>query len=119
MNDNDIGGGVVRRTFTTNRDGKTVRVVQGTQLSREEMLAMPRSNLKALVENRYISVWPMAADGELIVVNRGFGKFDVVIGRRLNAEPIDGKDAAEQFAAEAKAAAVAKSGRGAKRAVAA
>lgn len=94
----DIGGAIVRRTFTFD----TRRLKTGDRLTREEVLGMPGANRNALMEKQYIDVLPRAAidpDAGRFVVNRGFGKFDVIEGRKLNAEPLATKDEAEALAA--------------------
>lgn len=93
----DIGGAVVRRTFQF--DSRRMRT--GDRLTRDEVIGMPAPNRNALIEKQYIDVLPRdigGAGGERIVVNRGFGKFDVIEGRRLNTEPLT-KDEAEALAA--------------------
>lgn len=51
----DIGGGIVRRTFrsvdTTYRAGE--------KISAEQIMAWPHSNRRALIENRFIEVYPV------------------------------------------------------------
>lgn len=94
----DIGGAVVRRTFTFD----TRRLKTGDKLTRDEVLGMPGANRNALIEKQYIDVLPRAAvdpDTERFVVNRGFGKFDVIEGRKINPEPLTSKDEAEALAA--------------------
>jgi hypothetical protein len=99
----EIGGAVVRRTFTFD----TRRLKTGDRLTRDEVIGMPGANRAALIEKQYIDVLPRASDQEVDVadpdverhvVNRGFGKWDVIEGRKLNAEPLD-KDEAEALAA--------------------
>ncbi len=100
LDDREIGGGIVRRLFSTTK--KTYRA--GMKLSREDLLAMPAANRRALIENGFIVTYPIAGspDGEIIIVNRGFGKYDVVRGHKLNGEPLD-KEGAEALADAARA----------------
>ena len=76
-------------------------------ISAEVLRKVPRQNLRALIDQRFIVAWPVAAssvpvatDGEVFVFNRpGTSKFDVVVGQRLNAEPLSKADA-EALAAQ-------------------
>lgn len=100
----EIGGGYVERMFT--RAGEMLK--RGTHLTGDELRAMSPVNLRALVENRFLNVYPAAPapaaaePAELILVNKGFGKFDVVEGRKLNDEPMTKEDA-EAFIASKQA----------------
>ena len=83
----DIGGGRVHLPFTMG--GR--RMKTGDRMTAAEILAIPRANRMGLIQNRFIKTWPAGMDGEDIdrhVVNRGSGKFDVIEGRRLNAQPL-------------------------------
>ena len=87
-----IGGAVVRRTFTTG--GK--RLTPGMQLSAEQVLAFPKLNRMALAEKRYIDLFPknpnaVSGNGasKRYVVSAGFGRFHVIEGRKLNDEALD------------------------------
>ena len=86
-----IGGGYVRRKFNG--------LSAGHHLNRDEIMAMPINNRRAAISLGMIDVYPQApgGPGERFVVNRGFGKFDVIEGRKLNAEPVT-KEAAEELA---------------------
>lgn len=92
----DIGGAIVRRPFS--HGGR--RVLAGARLSAAEVLAMPPNNRQALQSANYLDVFPKTTEavGERHIVNRGFGKFDVVSGVKLNDEPIT-KEQAEALAA--------------------
>lgn len=95
----DIGGGIVRRRFTIgDRD-----VVFGDRLTAADILAIPLSNRRALVERGHLSVYPpsgQAADpADRHIANLGFGKFDVIEGRKLNSSPLT-KDEAEALVAQ-------------------
>lgn len=97
----EIGGGIARRTFTSGG----VRIVAGRRFSGDELRAMPAANRNSLIENRFIEVWPKvdaepAADSqaepvatERFTVSRGFGKYDVVEGFRLNEAPLSKDEA--------------------------
>lgn len=52
----DIGGGVVRRTF---RNGD-VTLRAGDKLTVDQIMAWPFGNRRALIENRFIEVYPVA-----------------------------------------------------------
>lgn len=117
MQIDEIGGGKVLRAFSSSAIAamlgqKQDRLVMGTMLDQEHLRMLPPANRNALIENRFIQVWPlMAKDGaaavarapvplvphERHVISRGFGKFDVIEGRKLNADPLT-KDQAEAMA---------------------
>jgi hypothetical protein len=97
-------GGVVLRTVTTARG----RLKPGTEISPDEALSWPIANKRALEEGQAVR-WHSLATGASRhasdasgrhVVNRGFGKFDVIEGTVINAEPLS-KEEAEALAAEA------------------
>lgn len=103
IRDEHIGGGTVTRGFTSN--GEWVR--PGTRLTREELLKLPRTNLQALVDTDKVHLFPPAPGqidgmGEMHLVSRGFGKFDVFQGRRVNEEPLS-KEEAEALMAKIEA----------------
>lgn len=87
----EIGGGIVRRGFTMGAE----RVRSGRELTKEELLSMPPANRNALVEKKYIELYPErpAAPGQRHVVSAGFGRFDVIEGRKLNASPMTKEEA--------------------------
>lgn len=93
--DEQIGGGTVRRTF---KFGDT-QVFAGHPLTAEQIIGIPRANRRALVEKTFIDIYPkpptdlapaheLPRDGERHVVSSGFGKFDVIEGRKLNSAPL-------------------------------
>ena len=90
-----IGGGYVRRKFNG--------LSSGHHLTREEIMAMPISNRRAAISLGMIDVYPQApgGPGERFVVNRGFGKFDVIEGKKLNDDALD-KDTARVLALSGK-----------------
>lgn len=97
-----IGGATVRRLF--NRIDNPVRV--GQTLSREEVLAFPAANRQSLIDGGYLYIHPpvpaAAVKGEIHIYSRGFGKFDVIEGRKINAEPLESKEEAEALVAALK-----------------
>lgn len=96
INDHDVGGARVRRTFT--RSGETMRM--GQMLSAAEVLAIPITNRRALSDSNFIEVFPrgpLESVGENHIVHLGRGQFDVIRGVKLNAAPLT-KDDAEELA---------------------
>lgn len=107
----EIGGGVVRRTFKMGDRN----VLSGEKIDAATLAKMPAANRNALIESGRISVWPKNGDvtpgapqravappvegSQRFVINKGFGKFSVVEGRLLNDAPLD-KAGAEALAAE-------------------
>jgi len=104
----EIGGGVVQRTFKLGARN----TVSGEELSVETLTRMPAANRNALIESGKISVWrkgagstpaaraaPPVEGSQRFVINKGFGKFSVVEGVLLNDAPLD-KAGAEALAAE-------------------
>lgn len=91
----EIGGAVVRRVFSSG--GK--QLTPGTRLSSEEVLRIPTINRSALINKKYIEVYPKgdliapgASGSERFVVSMGFGKFIVLEGKKL-CDPIDREQA--------------------------
>ena len=80
----DIAGGKVQQAF---RMGDRY-LMRGTALSREEICRIPTQNRNALIDKGYIHVQlkgvESAVAGERFVVSLGFGRFDVVEGKKLN-----------------------------------
>ncbi len=111
----DIGGGIVRRTFKLGDRN----VMSGEKLDVATLAKMPAANRNALIESGKISVWPKNGDvttgapqraaappvegSQRFVINKGFGKFSVVEGVLLNDAPLD-KAGAEALAAEGQTA---------------
>ena len=102
----NIGGGRVARAFNLG----SRRLLAGTVLSRDEILSMAYLNRNALIEKGLLVIWPpqsgqgstaagaalaagTATSGERFVVPLGFGRYDVVQGRKLNDGPIGREDA--------------------------
>lgn len=110
--DQDVGGAVVKRMFAGYK--------AGTVLDRATVLAIRGANRAALINQGKIVVFPVdraaliatAPDvgvpthapeidhAQRHVVSRGFGKYDVIAGVILNAEPLD-KDSALALAGTA------------------
>lgn len=96
INVNQIGGGVVTRTF--NMGGKTM--LRGIELTAEEVRAMRPMNRSSLIDRGHLYVWPKGQhakppEGSVrFVMPMGFGRgYHVVEGRRLNAEPLSKEEA--------------------------
>lgn len=89
----EIGFGRVSRALTVS--GQILP--RGTKLSHEVLARMPAANRNAMIENRYIEVFPKGVavrevgdtnvpDGaEAHVVPVGFGKYDVIVGNVVGA----------------------------------
>lgn len=92
---NEIGGAVVALAFTRNGE----RLKPGTRLTRAEFLEI--QNGRALVSAGYLKTFPppdaAPTTGHPFIVHRGGGAYDVIVGTRLNAEPLS-KDEAEALA---------------------
>jgi hypothetical protein len=104
-----IGGGRVVRGF---RWG-TEFMRAGTEVTREQLLKMPQQNRNALIEKGYITVWPVhnvtpmdaplttgktgaaaLAEGvEKHVISSGYGRYNVIEGRKLNDRPLSKEEA--------------------------
>ena len=98
VREEDIGGAQVVRRFNIGTDS----VAPGTMLTRDQVLAFPVNNRQSLIDNRYIAIYPpspIPEGGELMIYSRGFGKFDVVQGRKVNDEPLS-KEEAEALVAQ-------------------
>jgi hypothetical protein len=77
---------------------------RGTVLDREQVLSIRISNRSSLIDKGYLSVWPREAVAQQVaqhssepqerhVVNCGFGRYNVVEGRRLNEQALDRESA--------------------------
>lgn len=91
----DIGGAVVRRRFS--HGGK--ELLNGMVLSAGEVENLRPTNRKALIDNGFIQVFPkpmrshLESDLDATPVQRhavsiGFGRWDVIEGKKVNAEPL-------------------------------
>jgi hypothetical protein len=95
-NPESYGGATIRRRI--NR-GDQPPLLAGETLTRADLMAMPISNFRALIDNRAIEPWPYRPPGEMHVVQVGKDRFHVFEGERLTAEPVT-KDEAEALAAD-------------------
>lgn len=95
LKEHEIGGAIVRRTFTT--DGK--KLVPGQRLTEQEVLSFPTLNRMALAEKRWIDLVPKNGTtaapekAERFVISAGFGNFHVIEGKKLNDEALDREQA--------------------------
>lgn len=95
----EIGGGLALRGF--NRGTGFIKA--GTQLSAELINSIPFSNRRSMIDRGIIAVHPpipvpekssITATGPVrMLVDRGFGKFDVVAGTIINDAPLTKADA--------------------------
>lgn len=93
--EHNIGGAEVRRAFTH----KGASLKRGHHLSRDEVLALPAANRRALSEAGYMDIFSRGvASGETHVVHIGRGQYDVIVGTKLNDAPLS-KDEADALAA--------------------
>lgn len=95
VREDQIGGGVVARSFTSGQK----KLPMGHRLSREEVLSIPLANRNSLIENRFLQVLfrdpgatAVAASSAdqmtRYAVHQGRGRYDVIEGRKLNTEPL-------------------------------
>lgn len=77
-----MGGAYVRRAF--NMGGERRKV--GSVITLGELHSLPAANLSAFIKGLWIEPFPKAANasGEPHVVSRGAGRFDVIIGHKVN-----------------------------------
>jgi len=102
VQDDAIGGAVVRRRI--NR-GDRAPLLSGDRLTRDEVLAMPPANRRALVATERLWLLPIGKATEAgddmratsHVVQVGKNLFDVIQGVKLNDQPLS-KEAAEELA---------------------
>lgn len=90
LRDENIGGAVVLRAFNMG----TERVAPGTNLTREQVVGI--RNRQSLYDNGQLGIYPpnpAEPVGELMIYSRGFGKFDVIRGFKLNDEPMSKEEA--------------------------
>jgi len=82
----DFGGGFVRLSFSCNGE----RLAPGTPLTPEQIKSF--ANHKRLIHTGHIAVYPRAktmaesdaAATERLVVHRGGGRYDVIVGAVIN-----------------------------------
>jgi hypothetical protein len=90
-----IGGGVVQQTF---RMGEK-HLYAGAKLTREQIVRMPAQNRNSLIETGRIMVWPrdataaQDAESQCFVAPLGFGRYNVIQGRKLNDAPLNREEA--------------------------
>lgn len=99
ITDHEIGGAVTQRRFT---NAGTVLPV-GARMTREDVMAIPASNRRALALNGFIAVHPRGdasapTSDKRHIVHNGGGRFDVIAGHKLNDAPMT-KEEAEELAA--------------------
>lgn len=90
MDVQEIGGGIVRRTFQFGSE----RVFNGRKLTRDEILGIPAINRQALIEKKYIEVF-LGQPGVRMIFPNATGGFDVIEGRKLNPTPLTLAQASE------------------------
>lgn len=90
LNRDQIGGGIVRRRFSSHMIDPSAPLLSGRELTREEILGIPAGNLRSLVENRFIELFPIPrGGGERFVIGAGkAGQYNVVEGRQINDAPL-------------------------------
>ncbi len=94
LRDEAIGGAYVRRGFTRfTKDGPIggQYLKAGTHLTADEVRSMPMVNRRALATSGALDVYPVTPgnaaapeDFERFVIHAGGGRYDVVLGRKLN-----------------------------------
>src|ERR1019366_9887066 len=79
----DIGGGKVERGFTSR--GRVLKT--GDILTAAELRAMPAANRQALIDKRYVSIFPVltkADHAERLITKSADGKtYDVIEGSKV------------------------------------
>lgn len=89
MLERDIGGGIVTRTF---RDGEIQRKSNDPKtgfLTAAQIMAMPAANRQALIDKKYIAIYPRTpGNAERFVIPAAFGKFEVIEGVRVTDAPV-------------------------------
>lgn len=99
IQDSMIGGATVARYFRRGADD----MKPGMNMTRAELLALPRGNLQALVDTSKLVLYPptpalLGELGQLHAVHLGFGKYDVIEGRRLNESELTKEEAEAMIA---------------------
>lgn len=103
ISEQDIGGGRVRRTFTSGVDaeGGPNYLRPGSHLTGDEVRAIQRPNRRALVDAGYLEVYPRSNSSieglptERFIVAAGKNSFDVIEGCKLNDTPLSRSQADE------------------------
>lgn len=86
-----IGGGIVRRIWNM---GPPV----GTILSPEQIVKIPIGNRRSLIRNGKLDIFPPAParampDAERHIVHNGGGRYDVIVGVKLNSAALTREEA--------------------------
>jgi hypothetical protein len=86
-----IGGAIVRRVWSM---GPPV----GTVMSPEQIAQMPIGNRRSLIRNGKLDVFPPAparaeANAERHIVHNGGGRYDVIVGVKLNSSVLTREEA--------------------------
>lgn len=115
LTNENIGGAYVRRGFTrfTKESGPGGQYLKaGTKLTADEVRSIPMVNRRALAVSGALDIYPVAPstsaqgggaapeDLDRYVIHRGRGDYDVIEGRKLNAEALN-KEQAEKLASGA------------------
>jgi hypothetical protein len=102
--DDSIGGAIVRRGFTRFTTAGAEYLKSGTRMTADAVRSIPMVNRRALSVAGSLDIYPVGpagavqADFDHYVISRGRGEYDVIEGRKLNAEPLS-KEKAEALAA--------------------
>ena len=93
MRIHEMGGAYVRRRFTS---GATA-YKPGDHLTQGELAQIPAANRDTLIKNLWIEPYPMPAGSDLtvMIISTGYGKFNVIEGRKLNDKPLTKEEAQE------------------------
>jgi hypothetical protein len=95
LSEDQIGGGYIRRPGGIKSGGD--KIANGTHLSREWLLKLPKATRNAMVSLGDIELYPLApsnsAGGQKFVAHRGGGAYDVIEGVKLNDKPLTGDEA--------------------------
>lgn len=87
------GGAYVRRRFTMGASD----MLPGSVISGPVLATIPPANLTALINTGKLETFPAAPAGDepgvRFAVHLGFGKYDVIEGRKITDEPITKEEA--------------------------
>lgn len=92
MKVHEIGGAVVRRRFT--HGPRTMQI--GEILTAMQCREIPVANFNALVTQKKLELYPMVAanpNAKRYAIHMGMGRWDVIEGNKLNAEPLSREEA--------------------------
>lgn len=99
IQDADIGGARVRRTFSTIRaNGERVQLKANDYLTAAEVLSIPIANRRALSDSNFIEVFPKSVKADLPQMDRFLvaaekNRFNVIEGYLLNDTPLSREQA--------------------------